>query len=83
MSSFVTTTTTTTILRPFFQDHPGEPVPDENLWSLWCKGRLTETHRPSGWAQLHPDYAVPTSTIPLFFYGPDALPAAQPTVSKH
>ena len=27
---------------PFFRDHPGEPVPEENLWTLWCKGRLTE-----------------------------------------
>jgi len=26
---------------------------------------------------------VPTSTIPRIFYRPDALPAAQPTVSKH
>ena len=26
---------------------------------------------------------MPTSTIPPFFYRPDALPAAQPTVSKH
>ena len=25
-----------------FGDHPGEPVPDENFWTLWCKGRLTE-----------------------------------------
>ena len=25
-----------------FQDHPGEPVPEENFWTLWCKGRLTE-----------------------------------------
>ena len=32
---------TTTVLRPFFRDHPGEPVP-ENFWTLWCKGRLTE-----------------------------------------
>ena len=32
----------TTILRPFFWDHPGEPVPEENLWALWCKGNLTE-----------------------------------------
>ena len=29
-------------LWPFFWDHPGEPVPEENLWTLWCKGRLTE-----------------------------------------
>ena len=36
--------TTTTVLRPFFHDHPGEPVPEENFWTLWCKGRLTEAH---------------------------------------
>jgi len=35
-------TITTTILRPFFQDHPGKPVPEKNFWILWCKGRLTE-----------------------------------------
>jgi len=34
-------TTTTTILGPFFRDHPGEPVPEQNFWTLWCKGRLT------------------------------------------
>jgi len=34
--------TTTTILRPFFRDHPGEPVPEEDFWTLWYKGRLTE-----------------------------------------
>jgi len=34
--------THTTILRPFFQDHLGEPVPEQNFWTLWCKGRLTE-----------------------------------------
>jgi len=36
------THTHTTVSRPFFRDHPGEPVPEENLWTLWCKGRLTE-----------------------------------------
>ena len=41
--SYINHTTTTTILRPFFQDHPGEPVPDENFWTVRCKGRLTET----------------------------------------
>ena len=25
---------TTTVLRPFFWDHPGEPVPEENFWTL-------------------------------------------------
>jgi len=37
---------TTTILRPFFWDHPGEPVPEANFWTLWCKGRLTEADTP-------------------------------------
>jgi len=26
----------------FFRDHPSEPVPEENFWTLWCKGRFTE-----------------------------------------
>jgi len=38
---------TTTVLRPFFWDHPGEPVPEENFWTLWCKGRLTEADTPT------------------------------------
>jgi len=35
-------TTATTVLRPFFRNNPGEPVPEENFWTLWCKGRLTD-----------------------------------------
>jgi len=35
-------THTPTVLWPFLWDHPGEPVPEENFWTLWCKGRLTE-----------------------------------------
>jgi len=27
---------TTTVLRPFFWDYLGEPVPEENFWTLWC-----------------------------------------------
>ena len=38
---------TTTILRPFFRDHPGEPVPEENFWTLWCNGRLREADTPT------------------------------------
>jgi len=76
---------TTTVLRPFFRDHPGEPVPEENLWTLWCKGRLTQADTlkirlgatPSGLTSAHLHHP------PIFFYGPDALPATQPTVSKH
>jgi len=32
-----------------FPDHPGEPVPEENFWTLWCKGRLTEADTPIIW----------------------------------
>jgi len=78
------THTHTTILLPFFWDHP-EPVPKENFWTLWCKGRLTEADTltirlgatPSGLISAHLHHP------PIFFYGPDALPVAQPTVSKH
>jgi len=79
-----TTYTHTTVLQPFFWDLPGEPVPEENFWILWCKGRLreadTQTIRlgatPSGLTSAHLHH-------PPIFYRPDALPAAQPTASKH
>jgi len=29
-----------------FPGPPGEPVPEENFWTLWCKGRLTEPDTP-------------------------------------
>jgi len=51
---------------------------------LWCKGRLTEAD-----AQTIPLGATPSGVTsahlhhPPIFYRPDALPAAQPTVSKH
>jgi len=32
---------------PLLNTHPGEPVPEENFWTLWCKGRLTETDTPT------------------------------------
>ena len=78
------TDTCTSVLRPFFRDHPGEPVPEENFWTLWCKERLTEADTPtiqlgatsSGIKQCPPP-------LPPIFYRPDPLPAAQPTVSKH
>jgi len=30
-----------------FRDHPGEPVPEENFWTLWRKVRLTEAETPT------------------------------------
>jgi len=73
-----------TVLWPFFQDHLGEPVPEENFWTLWCKGRLTEADTPtiqlgattSGLISAHLHHPLP------FFYRPDALPATQRRVSK-
>ena len=56
---------------PFFQDHLGEPVPEENFWTLWCKKRLTEVDTltirlgttPSGLTSAHLHYP------PIFFTG--------------
>jgi len=67
-----------------FWDNPGELVPEENFWTLWCKGRLTEADTPtirlgatpSGLTSAHLHH-------PPIFHRPDALPATQPTVSKH
>jgi len=61
---------TTTVLRPIFWDHPGEPAPEENFWTLWCKGRLTEADTatirlgatPSGLTSAH------LLDSPMFFY---------------
>ena len=39
--------TTPSQLWPFFRDHPGESMPEENFWTLWCKGRLTEADTPT------------------------------------
>ena len=61
---------TTTILQPFFRDHPGEPVPEENFWTLWCKGRLTEadTNHPAGHHSIRTNQCPPTPS-PHFFTG--------------
>ena len=75
---------TTTVLWPFFRDHTGEPVPEENFGTLWCKGRLTEADTltirlgatPSGLISVHLHH-------PPYFYRPDAIPATQPTASKY
>jgi len=62
--------TETAILQPFFQDHPGEPVPEENFGTLWCKGRLTDTDTPT--IQLGATPSGLTSAHhhpPIFFTG--------------
>ena len=41
------TTTPHNRFTAFFRNHPSEPVPEQNLWTLWCKGRLTEADTPT------------------------------------
>jgi len=78
------TTTTTTVLRPFFRDYLGEPVPEENFWTLWCKVRLTETDTQTIHLGATPSGLTSTDLHhPPIFYRPAALPAAQKIVSKH
>jgi len=35
-----------TILWPFFQDYPGEPVPEEMFWTM-VKGKISEADPPT------------------------------------
>jgi len=82
--SVITTPHTHNRFMALFRDHPGEPVPEENFWTLWCKERLTEADTSTIRMGATPSgLTVPTSTIPHIFYRPDALPATQPTASKH
>jgi len=61
--------TTTTVLRPFFQVHPGEPVPEENFWTLWCKGRLTEADTLTIWLGATPSRLTSAHlNHPLIFF---------------
>jgi len=67
-------TTTTTILQPFFLDHPGEPVPEENFWTLRCKERLTEADTPTIWLG-----ATPSGVTSAHFHHPPFLQAGYPS----
>jgi len=67
-----------------FLDHPGELVPEEKFWTLCCKGRLTEADTLTIRLGTTPSRLTSANLHHLrIFYRPDALPAAQPTVSKH
>jgi len=67
----------------FFRDHPGESVPEESFWTLWCKGRLKEADTLTIQVGTTPSRLSSAHLHLPFFYRPDALPAAQPTVSMH
>jgi len=71
---------TTTVLQPFFRNYPGEPVPEENLWTLWCKGRLTEADTLTIRLGATPsDYQCLPPPSPILFTGrmPFLLPNQQ------
>jgi len=70
LSVHTDSTTTTNVLRLFFRDHPGEPVPEENFWTLWCKERLTEADTPTirGRHSIRTKPCPPPPS-PIFFTG--------------
>ena len=80
MHSLKFSTTTTTVLRPFFWDHPGEPVPEENFLEFMVKGRLTEAGTPT--IQLD---ATPSGLTSVHLHRPPFLqvgcPSCPPTNS--
>ena len=75
----------THIQRPFGRDYPGEPVKVKPIWILLKQ----ETVSGSGISWAICKSALRSRQITMqaphhsVFYRPDALPAAQPTVSKH
>jgi len=82
-SMFTTTPPPQPFYGPIFWDHPGEPVPEENFWTSWCKGRLTEADTLKIWLGATPSGLTSAHLHHPPIYGPDALPATQPTASKH
>jgi len=61
---------TTTILRPFFWDHPGEPVPEANFGLYNARGinRGEHTDRPAGRHSIQTNQC-PRPPSPIFFTG--------------
>jgi len=65
--------------QDFVRDYPGE------YWAgfYWSKRQSVAVASAGPYANLHLAPGNHASTPPLSFYRPDALPATQPTVSKH
>jgi len=70
--------THTTVLRRFFQDYPGEPVPEENLlldfYGAREDNRGTHTDHLAGrhsiWTNQRPYYRQQWQTIKLYLNSP-------------
>jgi len=81
-----THTHTHTRLTAFFQDYLGKPVPErKNRSGFYWSNRLSGSG--ISWAICKSASRSRQTTMPAtyhsVFYRPDALPAAQPTASKH
>ena len=51
------------------RDHPGKPVPEENFWTLWCKGRLNRgrhTDNPAGRHSIWTNQCLPPPSLHFF-----------------
>ena len=60
---------TTTVLRPFFRDHPGEPVPEQNM-DFIVQGKINKGRHTDHLAGCHSIWLnSATSTIPPTFAG--------------
>jgi len=60
-----------TVLRPFFRDHPGEPVPEEIFWTFTVQGKITEADTLTIWVGTTPSGLIsdPPSSSPHFYAG--------------
>jgi len=70
--------THTAILRPFYRDYPGEPVPEEIFfWTFMVQGKITEADTPTIRMGATPSGLIndlPPAPPPICT--PDALAAA-------
>ena len=64
------TQTRTTVSRPFFRDHPGEPVPEEKFWTSE-QGKINRGRHidhPAGCHSIRTNQCPPPP-FPIFFTG--------------
>jgi len=64
-----------------FPDHPGEPVPEENVWILWCKGRLTEADTLTIWLGAIPSRQTSAHLHHAPYFLRAGCPSCRPTNS--
>jgi len=60
---------TTTVLWPFFQDHPGEPVPEQKLLDFMVQGKINRgrhTDHPAGRHSIWTNQCAPPPAVSGF-----------------